>query len=321
MPTIDLSPILQAVREAAALCRQVQQTHLDRREKAGHEPVTIADYGSQAILCRAISQAFPGDAVLAEEHASQFLEVVAEPQRAQITRMVSEVLGETVSEADIVGWLDYGQGRQARYTWVIDPIDGTQGFLARRRYAIAAGLLDNGQPVGAVLGSPAYPTPNGDGLLFYALDGQAWVEPLSGGAAQRIHVSERVEPSSIRVVESVEVSHTDPALTARVLAEAGLAEAHVLEVDSMDKYAMVACGDAELYLRIPTIRSYRHKAWDHAAGTALVQAAGGVVTDLNGAPLDFTHGALLVNNQGMVVSSGRIHERVLRGIAVALGDK
>ncbi len=317
MPTIDLAPILHAVRQSAALCQRVQQTHLDRSEKAGHEPVTIADYGSQAILCRAISRAFPDDAVLAEEHGSQFLEVVAEPQREQITRMVSEVLGETVSEADIVGWLDYGQGRQARCTWVIDPIDGTQGFLARRRYAIAVGLLENGQPVGAVLGSPAYPTADGRGLLFYALDGEACAESLSGGTARRIRVSDRTE---VRVVESVEVLHSDPALTARVLAAAGLAEAQVFEVDSMDKYAMVACGDAELYLRIPAVRGYRHKAWDHAAGTALVQAAGGVVTDLNGAPLDFSHGAILVNNQGMVVSNRRIHERVLWGIEKVMGE-
>jgi 3'(2'), 5'-bisphosphate nucleotidase len=105
-----------------------------------------------------------------------------------------------------------------------------------------------------------------------------------------------------------------------VLAAAGLAEAQVVQVDSMDKYAMVACGDAELYLRIPVNRNYRHKAWDHAAGTALVQAAGGLVTDLNGEPLDFTQGALLANNRGMVVSNGRIHERVLWGIQAVLGD-
>ncbi|MCC6804032.1 MAG: hypothetical protein IT319_14210, partial [Anaerolineae bacterium] len=52
---IDLKPIFAAVRQAADLTRRVQQIHLAHSEKAGKEPVTIADYGSQAILCRAIS--------------------------------------------------------------------------------------------------------------------------------------------------------------------------------------------------------------------------------------------------------------------------
>lgn len=314
----DLQPILHAVRQAAELCRRAQLAHLSSAShKAGNEPVTIADYGSQAILCRAISRAFPDDAILAEEHGSQFVALVAEAQRERITQIVGEILGETIAEADIVRWLDYGQGRQARYTWLIDPIDGTQGFVAGRRYAIAAGLLENGLPIGAVIGSPAY----GDGLLFHALDGEACVEPLAGGAARRIHVSDRSDPAALRVVESLDKPHNDGEFTAQVRRAAGLARADVMTLDSMDKYAMVACGDADLYLRFPADRGYRHKAWDHAAGTALVLAAGGVVTDLNGEPLDFSQGAILAHNQGMVVSNGRIHERVLAGIREVLAEK
>jgi 3'(2'), 5'-bisphosphate nucleotidase len=109
-------------------------------------------------------------------------------------------------------------------------------------------------------------------------------------------------------------------MMARIRELVGINAAQMIEVDSMDKYAMVACGDADLYVRIPSNPNYRHKAWDHAAGTALVQAAGGMVTDLNGEPLDFTQGAILTNNRGMVVSNGRVHEQVLRGIAQVLGE-
>jgi 3'(2'), 5'-bisphosphate nucleotidase len=313
MPTLDLQPLLDAVRQSAALCQRVQQTQFTSSDKAGREPVTIADYGSQAILCRAIGRAYPDDAVLAEEHGSQFMELVSDPQRAQITQMVGEILGEAVTVADIMRWLDYGKGRQAARTWVIDPIDGTQGFLSRRRYAIGVGLLVEGHVVGGVIGSPAY----GDGRLFYALDGTACGEPLAGGEAHTIHVSDGTD--GLRVVESVDVSHTDPTLTTRIREAAGLASADVIEVDSMDKYAMVACGDADLYLRLPANRNYRHKSWDHAAGTALVQAAGGVVTDLDGTPLDFSQGVILGNSRGMVVSNGWVHERVVRAIREVLG--
>ncbi len=86
---IDLKPMFTAVRQSADLTRRVQQIHLAHSQKEGKEPVTIADYGSQAILCRAISAAFPDDAVLAEERGSQFVELVPDDQRAEIVRLVA----------------------------------------------------------------------------------------------------------------------------------------------------------------------------------------------------------------------------------------
>ncbi len=315
---IDLKPIFHAVRQAADLTRRVQQQHLAHSEKAGHEPVTIADYGSQAILLRAIRSAYPDDAVLAEERADQFATLVADAQRAEIVRLVGAVLGEQVSEDQVKVWLDHGRGVQADRTWVIDPIDGTKGFIALRRYSIAVGLLDRGLPIAGVLGSPGYPTPDGRGLLFHAQRGAAYVERISGGKANRVAVSTRTKPRQLRVVQSVERDHAHLELMARIYAELGIAQNQVEGIDSQDKYAMIACGDAELCLRLPREAVPVHRAWDHAAGTALVQAAGGVVTDVDGTPLDFTTGAILTNNTGMVISNGAIHDRVLEAVQAAL---
>lgn len=316
---IELEPIFAAVRQAADLTRRVQQIHLVHSQKEGKEPVTIADYGSQAILCRAISRAFPDDAVLAEEHGSQFSELVTDEQRAEIVRLVSDVLGESVSEADVKGWLDHGRGRDADQTWVIDPIDGTKGFIAMRRYSIAVGLLDRGMPVAGVLGSPGYPTPDNLGLLFHAQRGAAYVEPMAGGAASRIAVSRRSKPRDLKVVESVERDHAALELMARIYGELGIDKAAQVEgIDSQDKYAMLSCGDADLYLRLPREAKPKHRSWDHAAGVALIQGAGGVVTDIDGSPLDFTTGAILSNNMGMIVSNGQIHDHVLEVVQAAM---
>lgn len=315
---IDLKPIFQAVRQAADLTRRVQQQHLGHSEKAGREPVTIADYGSQAILLRALRSAYPDDAVLAEERGSQFAELVPAEQRAVIVQLVGAILGEPVSEAQIVAWLDHGRGVEAERTWVIDPIDGTKGFIARRRYSIAVGLLDRGLPIAGVLGSPGYPTPDGQGLLFHAQRGAAYVELLSGGRASRVAVSTRARPRDLRVVQSIERDHTHLERMARIYAELGINQSQVEGVDSQDKYAMIACGDADLCLRLPREAVPQHRAWDHAAGTALVQAAGGVVTDVDGTPLDFTTGALLTHNTGMVVTNGVIHDRVLEAVQAVL---
>ena len=87
-------------------------------------------------------------------------------------------------------------------------------------------------------------------------------------------------------------------------------------MDSQAKYGAVARGDAALYLRLPSPKSpdYREKIWDHAAGTIIVEEAGGKVTDMFGKPLDFTSGRKMENNRGIVASCGLIHERIIQAL-------
>jgi 3'(2'), 5'-bisphosphate nucleotidase len=299
----------------------VQELHLIGGEKSGREPVTIADYGSQTLICRAISRAFPGDAVIAEEQGGQFVELVADSEKAEITRLLGDILGEQVTTADIVRWLDHGVDVEAERTWVIDPIDGTRGFLALRSYVIAVGLLDKRQPVGGVIGAPGYPTPERGGVLFHAHSGAAYMQPLAGGAVRRLQVSKQADPAAVRVLESVEKSHAGHERMERVRLAAGLGESVLERLDSMEKYARIAAGDAEVYLRLPRLHSTRpFMIWDHAAGVALVQAAGGQVTDIDGSPLDFSQGCAL-QNSGVIVTNGLVHERVLAGVAKVLADE
>jgi 3'(2'), 5'-bisphosphate nucleotidase len=317
---LDLQPIFQAIQQAARLCQQVQEAHLTSSDKGGHEPVTIADYGSQAILCRAISQAFPDDAIMAEEQGEQFIELVPKAERAEVVRLLNVILETPVTEADVVRWLDYGQKRETERIWVVDPIDGTKGFLALRNYVIAVGLLVKRSPVAGVIGAPAYSLKGDKGALFHAQSGIAYVQPLYGGQVKRIHVSENSDAGQLRALESVEKSHANHERMARVREAAGMGEAELFRLDSMEKYARIAVGDAELYLRLPRLTSTRpFMIWDHAAGTALVEAAGGLVTDVDGSPLDFSQGHTL-KNQGIVVSNGHIHERVIAAIQKVLAE-
>ncbi len=321
---LDLSPILEAARRAAVLCREVQKYHIMEQEKPGHEPVTIADYGSQAIINAAIAQHFPADSIMAEESSAQFRELVTPEQRAHIAQLVSGVLGRHVSEDDLLRWLDAGRDavNPAR-TWVIDPIDGTKGFLALRHYVVAVGVLENDQPTAAVMAAPAYPGYE-RGALFHAQDGAAYVQPLTDSDAQPtpIRASTHTDPTQVRVLESVEKSHASHDRMARVRTYAGLLEAPLERVDSQEKYARIAAGHGELYLRLPRLSSTRgHSTWDHAAGAALVFAAGATVTDVDGSPLDFSTGRTLSNNQGMIVSNGAIHAQVLAAVKRLLAEE
>jgi 3'(2'), 5'-bisphosphate nucleotidase len=69
---------------------------------------------------------------------------------------------------------------------------------------------------------------------------------------------------------------------------------------------------------LPTRADYVEKIWDHAAGKFVVEQAGGVVTDVTGAPLDFSHGARLQANSGVVATDGRFHDQVIEAVQSVL---
>ena len=88
-----------------------------------------------------------------------------------------------------------------------------------------------------------------------------------------------------------------------------------MRLDSQCKYAVVARGQADAYLRMPTRKDYVEKIWDHAAGSLLAIEAGAVVSDVAGAPLDFTHGPRLEANRGIICAIAPIHGRIVKAIA------
>jgi 3'(2'), 5'-bisphosphate nucleotidase len=155
------------------------------------------------------------------------------------------------------------------------------------------------------------------GALFAAVHGGgATVEPLAGGAVRAIHVSDGGDAARWRLVESVESGHGHQSLQERIAVAVGVRGGSV-RMDSQAKYGAVARGEAVLYLRLPSPKSpdYRENIWDHAAGVLVVQEAGGRVSDLFGKRLDFARGSKMVDNRGVVVSNGRIHDRVLEELA------
>jgi 3'(2'), 5'-bisphosphate nucleotidase len=71
---------------------------------------------------------------------------------------------------------------------------------------------------------------------------------------------------------------------------------------------------------LPTRSDYREKIWDHAAGKFVVEQAGGRVTDVEGRPLDFSHGRRLEHNRGVVATDGRFHDEVVAAVQHVLAE-
>ena len=309
---------VDVVRKAVRLCQQVQSEMVgtDSIEKADRSPVTVADFGSQALICHAIGDAFPEDIIVAEED-SQALQ----KDTSLLERVVNYVNRYTATGAHnrqtVCDWIDRGLGEVSQRFWTLDPIDGTKGFLRGDQYAIALALIVDGEVKLGVLGCPNLPQNLGDaqaerGCLFVAVQGQGTqMLPLNTDISQRIHVSQTPH----RFAESVESAHSDQDAHLEIARELGITEPPI-RMDSQVKYGLVARGDASVYLRLPNPATpdYRECIWDHAAGMIVVEEAGGKVTDTKGRELDFLQGRRMTGNRGIVATNGELHPRVLESI-------
>lgn len=328
MSKIDLDAELEAaivaVRDAATVCQSVQKNLVTAAtlEKKDQSPVTVADFASQALVCSSLAKSSKISGVVGEEDAAELREQGAEATRDKVVEHVRGVRGAGVSTEQALDWIDLGgltpKGTEQPY-WTLDPIDGTKGFLRGEQYAIALGLIENGRVVLGVLGCPNLLGPDGKpGCLMAAVRGRgARALPLSGrgqDGAAAIRVSDITDAALARFCESVESGHSDQDQSAQI-AKALRITAEPIRVDSQAKYAIVARGEAQIYLRLPTRKDYREKIWDHAAGMIVVEEAGGRVTDVRGHALDFAHGRKLTNNSGVIATNGKIHDAVLAAVA------
>lgn len=313
---------MEAVIKACRLCRDIQHnlTAEHKISKSDASPVTAADFGSQALIISHLLQTFPQDAIVGEESAT----LLRQPEQASLkTHVINLVnrINPQLSEAQVLDAIDYG-AKTCDFTqryWTLDPIDGTKGFLRGDQYAVALALVEQGEPVVGVLGCPnLLLNPNhpeqGQGCLLTAVKGQgAAIYTLDGIRMHPISVAPVSEPSQARFCDSVEAAHASHAEHAKIAELLGITTPSY-RIDSQCKYAIVARGEASIYLRISPTPNYRSWIWDHAAGAIVVQEAGGRVSDLNGVPLDFSQGRKLFKNSGVIATNGLLHEAVLDAI-------
>lgn len=307
--------VIDALVAAAEVCRSIQGAigpdALDKRDRS---PVTVADYCSQAVVCRALSQAFPSDRIVAEEDTTD----LRKPEHANVLSRMKDELHRVASlgESEILDLVDLGNApaEGGRY-WTLDPIDGTKGFLRGQQYAIALGLIVEGRVELGALACPNLPCGDTTGTLLLARRGQGTrMAPLADATALvPVRVSPASSPAQARTCESVESGHSAHDTSAQLVQRLGIAVDPV-RLDSQAKYAVVARADAEIYLRLPTRKDYQEKIWDHAAGSIVVEEAGGRVTDVLGQPLDFSRGRTLSENRGVVASNGLVHDAFISAL-------
>ncbi len=317
-----LKTALEAVRQAADICSEIQNQLVDEDTltKKDRSPVTIADYASQAVICEVLNEAFPEIPIVAEEDAKSLR---SEENKAMLHKVADFLPGWDVET--ILRAIDLGNGEARGRFWTLDPIDGTKGFLRGDQYAVALALINNGKIELGVLGCPNLPftADGGDGTIAYAITNSgSYSIPVHGNEKRRNQVISKSPQNSVRFLESVESGHANHGLQGEIMQHFGQ-RARSVRYDSQVKYAVLAQGKADVYLRLPNPAKpdYREKIWDHAAGVAVVREAGGVATDMYGNALDFTQGKKLLNNRGVIVTNGTIHDTIITLLADFTAEK
>jgi 3'(2'), 5'-bisphosphate nucleotidase len=319
---------LQAVRTAAQLCRRIQEEMVTKAiVKSDHSPVTVADFASQAVVARMLQEKFAEDPLVAEEDSTSLRTPDQEGTLRAVTGYVSTLYHEAKPER-VCEWIDLGSGEPSSRFWVLDPIDGTKGFLRGDQYAVALALVEDGKVVLGALGCPNLsremePDVGGVGAVAIAVRGQgAWATGMEDESFAELRVSERSDPLQARVLRSFAAEHTDTDKIDQLIAFLGTPYPPIL-MDSAAKYAILTAGGGDLLFRLisPQKPDYVESIWDQAAGTILVTEAGGRVSDLTGRDLDFSRGRQLHGNVGVLASNGLLHEAALEVLRTVGADQ
>lgn len=181
--------------------------------------------------------------------------------------------------------------------WLVDPLDGTKGFINRtNEFCVSIALIEKNKPILGVLYAPIQQA------LYYAAEGMgAWQQhketalpsPIKTTAfgGERLHLLCGHSHRNAHIQASLQQFFSTVALK---------------PLNSALKFGLLASGDADLYVRFgPT------SEWDTAAGHCIVNEAGGVVVDFQGNPLQYNAKASLINPAFLAIGDPSQLERYL----------
>lgn len=358
----ELEAAVDVVERACRICVDVKKSLYSSEgrivEKNDNTPVTVADFGVQALVSLELSKVFPSIPLVAEED-SDFVR-----SNNLVDSVVSVVTDKASSNdkpltnVDVLEAIDRGKNaivygtRPATY-WVLDPIDGTRGFLkgSEALYVVGLALVVEGDIVLGVMGCPNWKeassynstidvqgsesVPSRSGILMVAHIGcGTWARQLSdlmGVSAKVPNGWTRCFVDGCHLVPKARFCISDSQTWESVPLSAffsatsdadGVSDKEILLLPtccgSLCKYLMVASGRASVFIlraRAQTII----KAWDHAVGIICVREAGGKVTDWKGSDIDLAadqvERRILFPSMGVLVSNGTIHNRILEMIS------
>lgn len=269
----ELRVAVDLARSAGAAILEQYQGPLDVEQKNfddDSEPVTQADRIANELIVTGLQREFPNDGILAEESVD-----------------TERRLGKS-------------------RVWMVDPLDGTNGFIAGNGdFAVQIGLAEEGEVTVAVVYQPL------TGALYRAVRGEGtWIERPSL-EPERVHVSELQDLSDMRLAASR--SHRSPRMN-KVVQRFGFRE-EVQRGSVGIKIGLLIEQQCDVYIHL----SPRTKQWDTCAPQLILTEAGGRMTDLFGEPLNYNVPDVQ-NRNGLVATNGAAHDRIITTLAPLLAE-
>ena len=225
------------------------------------EPVTIADRTASKIIVENLSDAFPDDGILSVEE------------------------------------FDDKKRLEKRRVWIIDPLDGTQGFVNKNNdFAVQIGLAAEGE---TILGVVYLPTE--DVLYFASKDEGAWM--IENDLPQkRLQVSSETDFARMNLA----VSRNHRTARMSLVAESLGLRKEIRRGSVGLKIGLIVRKFCDLYIHL----SPRTKHWDTCAPEIILREAGGEMTDLFGAKIIYNTPDVH-NYNGVLATNGVIHNSVI----------
>lgn len=252
-----LTTARQAATDAAAELDARFRDSTSVRTKEDGTVVTDADLASERTILSTISSRHPGHAVFSEES---------------------------------------GREGASRYTWIVDPLDGTANFVnGYPHYCVSIALVIDGSPIVGVVARPE------TGDVYTAVKGCG---AKRNGNRLTVSSTEALASSSILFGVSPPIANDDGfvALHRALIDPERTASVRRFGAGACD-LSLVAGGRFDCFLDKYT------SPWDVAAGILLVSEAGGRVTTWEGEPVDLSENERSVH---LVASNGGIHEKLRR---------
>lgn len=253
-----LDPVKSAAREAGAELWQLYQSgDFEQQQKADLSPVTSADLAANRIIINRLSELTPDIPVISEE-------------------------SYCIPLAQRRDWPRY---------WLIDPMDGTQEFVARSGdFAVSIALVEHGWPALGVIYWPK------EDVLYYATRGHGAFKQQRN-LINRIRVNEHQSGDILKIA----ISRRQPLQPIVDL----LQNKHDVEYVALGSCSLKSClvaeGKADCYLRLgPT------GEWDTGAVHVIVEEAGGKILDSEFTPLSYNRRDTLANPDFMVMGQASI---------------
>ncbi len=271
----ELAVAIDLARAAGERIIEFYEAGFEIEEKVGlndfREPVTIADREASRIIVEGLAKAFPEDGILSEEELDD--------------------IDERISK---------------RRVWIIDPIDGTAGFVNHDGdFAVQIGLAENGIPV---LGVVLLPFHN---VLDHARLGHGTFSQVGADKPRRVSVSDTTEFADLGLA----VSRNHPSnRMQQIIKHFGFT--NTIRRGSVGlKVSLIASRSADVYIH----PSPRTKFWDTCAPQIILEEAGGKMTDLFGLPLRYDRPDVH-NHNGIVASNGPPHGSIINHLKPLLAE-